>query len=91
MTDIVERLRDRARAAREEHTGTADGDVVHFEEAAAEIERLREELSGALCPGGGYTGQPPDELRDVAACLKAGVCGCSLGAAISHPNQADAK
>lgn len=52
-----------------------------------ENKRLREELRGALCPGGGYTGQPPDEYRDVAACLKAGVCGCSLGAAL-EPNRA---
>lgn len=39
--DIVESLRERAKAAREENTGTADGDAIHFEEAAREIEGLR--------------------------------------------------
>jgi hypothetical protein len=46
MGDIIERLRERAKTAREEKTGTADGDAIHFEEAAREIERLR----GALAP-----------------------------------------
>jgi heterodisulfide reductase subunit C len=40
MTDLMERLRDRAKVAREENTGTAFGDAIHFEEAANEIERL---------------------------------------------------
>lgn len=59
-------------------------------EALIENNRLREELRGALCPGGGYTDQPRDEYPDVAACLKAGVCGCSLGAALA-PNQTGGK
>lgn len=41
MTDIVKRLTTRAMAAREENTGTAIGDALHFEEAACEILRLR--------------------------------------------------
>lgn len=41
MTDIVERLRERATVARSEKTGTAVADAIHFEEAADEIERLR--------------------------------------------------
>jgi hypothetical protein len=44
MNDIVERLRERAKFAREERTGTADGDYFAFTEAANEIERLRGEL-----------------------------------------------
>lgn len=40
MTDIVKRLRERASVAREENTGTAIGDALHFEEAANAIERL---------------------------------------------------
>ena len=39
--DIVERLRERAKFARAEGTGTSLGDALHFESAAAEIERLR--------------------------------------------------
>ncbi len=42
--DIVARLRERARLAREENTATALGDAIHFEEAAAEIARLRDKL-----------------------------------------------
>jgi hypothetical protein len=41
VSDLVERLRARAKVAREENTGTAHGDAVHFDEAASEIERLR--------------------------------------------------
>lgn len=41
---IVERLRERAKTAREEGTGTADGDAYHFEGAANEIERLQNAL-----------------------------------------------
>ena len=48
----------------------------------AEIERLRAEIKTARCPGGGYNGQPADEEPTVENCLKAGVCGCSFGAAL---------
>ena len=41
MSDILERLRERAKAARDEKTATAIADARHFEEAADEIERLR--------------------------------------------------
>lgn len=44
---------------------------------------LLAELRASPCPGGGYTGQPADEYPSVAACLKAGVCGCNAGAAIA--------
>lgn len=37
----------------------------------------------APCPGGGYTAQPKDEAATVENCLKAGVCGCDLGAALA--------
>jgi hypothetical protein len=40
MNNLVERLRERAKLAREEMTGTALGDALHFEEAADEIEQL---------------------------------------------------
>lgn len=46
MSDIVKRLKDRAKVAREESTGTALGDALHFEDAAAEIEDLRMTVSG---------------------------------------------
>jgi len=46
--DIVDALRERAKAAKEERTGTADGDAYHFERAADEIERLRERLGDLL-------------------------------------------
>lgn len=47
------------------------------------IAELLAALRGALCPGGGYGGeQPRDEYRSVQACLSAGKCGCSLGAAV---------
>jgi hypothetical protein len=46
--DIVERLRERAQFAREERTGTGLGDALHFEEAAVEIERLRNAKRRAL-------------------------------------------
>jgi len=47
MTNLVERLRERARAAREERTATALGDALHFEEAADEIELLRHQVEEA--------------------------------------------
>lgn len=37
----------------------------------------------APCPGGGYTAQPKDEDATVENCLRAGVCGCDLGAALA--------
>lgn len=40
MNDIVNRLRERAAAARAEGTATATSDALHFEEAANEIEHL---------------------------------------------------
>lgn len=40
--DIVQKLRERAGFARQDHTGTADADAWHFDAAADEIERLRE-------------------------------------------------
>lgn len=40
-------------------------------------------LRKAHCPGGGYTGQPANEEPTVDACLKAGVCGCYFGAAVT--------
>lgn len=40
--DIVDTLRDRAVAAREEGTATALGDAFAFEDAAGEISRLRQ-------------------------------------------------
>jgi hypothetical protein len=42
--DIVARLRERARLARKEDTATALGDARLFDEAAAEIESLRDKL-----------------------------------------------
>jgi hypothetical protein len=45
MSDLSERLIERAKVAREENTGTALGDAVHFEEAAAEIASLRAQLA----------------------------------------------
>ncbi len=42
---------------------------------------LEEQLT-APCPGGGYTGQPHDEAPTVENCLRAGVCGCDMGAAL---------
>lgn len=39
MTDLINRLRERAVAAREEGTATALGDALHFEEAADVAER----------------------------------------------------
>jgi hypothetical protein len=47
--DLVSRLRERAKVAREEMTGTSLGDALHFEDAANEIERLR----GAATPAVG--------------------------------------
>src|SRR6478609_11624779 len=41
--DIVERLLTRAKTAREENTGTALGDAVHFEEAARQIKILKDQ------------------------------------------------
>jgi hypothetical protein len=43
MSDMIERLHERAKAARAEGTATALGDALHFEKAAAAIESLREE------------------------------------------------
>src|SRR5437868_7049529 len=51
--DIVERLRSRAEYAKQEKTGTADGDAVHLNQAADEIALLRsqvERMRGALKP-----------------------------------------
>lgn len=45
--DIVERLRQRAEAAKEEATGTAVSDATHFTQAADEIVRLRDKISEA--------------------------------------------
>ncbi|QIG76668.1 hypothetical protein EVC28_044 [Rhizobium phage RHph_I1_23] len=45
--DIAARLRERATTARQEGTGTAIADAVHFEQAASEIDRLRGALSKA--------------------------------------------
>lgn len=42
--DIVERLRGRAEYAKQEKTGTADGDAVHLNQAADEIGRLRAQI-----------------------------------------------
>lgn len=51
MTDdtkaLVERLRERAHAARDEKTATGICDALHFEEAADAIERLTRELDEA--------------------------------------------
>ncbi len=43
---------------------------------------LRQVLRGALCPGGG-------DHTTVGACVKAGVCGCDLGAALGTMTNAD--
>ncbi len=53
-------------------------------ELEAEIERLKAALRTAPCPGGGYTGQPKDEPSTVESCLRAGVCGCDMGAALER-------
>lgn len=45
QSDVVERLQERARAARDEGNSTALGDALHFEESAAEILRLRTALA----------------------------------------------
>jgi len=54
MTDgtkaLVERLRERAHAARDEKTATGICDALHFEEAADAIERLARERDEALAP-----------------------------------------
>jgi len=41
---LADRLRERAVAAREEGNATATADALHFEEAAAELDRLRLDL-----------------------------------------------
>lgn len=48
--DIVQKLRERANFAREEHTGTADADAWHFDNAADEIDRLRALVGGVKAP-----------------------------------------
>jgi predicted nucleic acid-binding Zn-ribbon protein len=45
---LVDRLRERARAAREENNATALGDAIHFEQAADEIERQRSSANQML-------------------------------------------
>lgn len=44
MSDIVERLQDRAIVARNEGTGTGLGDAIHFEEAASTITALEKRV-----------------------------------------------
>lgn len=44
---LMESLHERAAIARGEKTGTALGDAIHFERAAAEIDRLTKELEEA--------------------------------------------
>lgn len=77
--DTIDRLNDEVK-----QLGIAD--CLHQENQAEQretIERLRKALTSAPCPSGGYTDQPKDEYANVEACLKAGVCGCDLGAALS--------
>ena len=45
MSDLVERLREREKFAREETTATSLGDALHFEEAADRIEALEAEVA----------------------------------------------
>ena len=45
MDDLTQRLRERAAIARNENTGTALGDAIHFEQAAARIEALEAEVA----------------------------------------------
>lgn len=59
--DIVERLRSRAEYAKQEKTGTADGDAVHLNQAADEIERLRAEVSA-------YAGTNTNLRNDLVQC-----------------------
>ena len=70
--------------------GAAEGWQKRYEAAEghqlrvdAENKALRAALRNALCPNGGYARQPPDEYPSVDACLKFGVCGCDLGAALT--------
>ena len=44
MSDLVKRLREREKFAREETTATSLGDALHFEEAADRIETLEAAL-----------------------------------------------
>ena len=44
MSDLVNRLREREKFAREETTATSLGDALHFEEAADRIEALEKAL-----------------------------------------------
>ena len=44
MSDLVKRLREREKFAREEITATSLGDALHFEEAADRIEALEAAL-----------------------------------------------
>lgn len=50
-----------------------------FDDLRRENARLREALGRAFCP------RPGRDAEDdsVAACVKAGICGCCLGAALS--------
>lgn len=48
------------------------------------VDELLSELRKALCPGGGYIGQPENQEPTVQACLDAGVCGCEHGAAVER-------
>src|SRR5690606_34656882 len=41
---LVDRLRKRAKAAREEKNATALSDALHFEQAASDLERLQQDL-----------------------------------------------
>lgn len=54
----------------------------HYLWLGNEIARLRAALLTALCPGGGYTGQPKGEYPTTEACLRADACGCDQGAAL---------
>lgn len=48
----------------------------------AEIKRLRAVIIDCPCPGGGYNGQPSGDDPTVGNCIKSGMCGCDIGAAL---------
>lgn len=64
--DIVERLKQRAEAAKAEGTGTAVSDATHFAQAAEEIFRLRNTIQWCLDRderNGSLPGSYADRLR----------------------------
>ena len=63
--DMVGRLRDRAKFARDERTATADVDARYFEEAADEIERLTAAIGDAVVVPAGWQLVPVKPTREM--------------------------